>query len=195
MSAKFSSTINIYNIFLTFYVVESVQLLHYFIDNTIGTTGVLIAGKTTDAVAKISALFAAREVRKVYLSICVGNPGETTIVEPIGRSMKNRQVMTIYDGPPGKPAVTHVRTISFNGKFSTVLARIETGRTHQIRVHLKHRRTPILGDSTYGNSDWNKKYNRETRTWDIVERPLLHSYETEFVHPFTNELITIRGIS
>ena len=152
-----------------------------------GTSGVLIAGKNTEAVAKLSALFSERKIRKLYLSVCIGHPGETTIVEPIGRSLKNRQVMAIFDGPPGKPAVTHIRTLSFDGKISTVLARIETGRTHQIRVHLKHRRTPILGDETYGNIDWNRKFSREMKKEPISNRPLLHAYEVEFIHPFTGE--------
>ena len=68
--------------------------------------------------------------------------------------------MTVYDGPPGKSAVTHVKTLAFDGKLSAVLVRIETGRTHQIRVHLKERRTPIAGDEAYGNSDWNKKQRK-----------------------------------
>ena len=148
-----------------------------------GTSGVLLAAKTVEAVGKLSALFAKREVRKVYLAVCLGHPGETTVVEPIGRSTKNRQTMTVYEGPPGKPAVSHFRTLSFDGKLSAVLARIETGRTHQIRVHLQHRRTPILGDETYGNLDWNKKANLAHG----IDRPLLHAYETEFIHPFTGK--------
>jgi 23S rRNA pseudouridine1911/1915/1917 synthase len=156
-----------------------------------GTTGVLIAGKTKEAVAKMCTLFAQRKVRKVYLALCVGHPGETTIVEPIGRSKKNRQIMTIYDGPPGKSAVTHLRTVCFDGKISAVLARIETGRTHQIRVHLKYRQTPILGDDTYGSDEWNHKYRKilSKTSESVEERPLLHSYETEFVHPFTGKSI------
>ena len=93
-----------------------------------GTSGVLIAGKTLEAVARLSSLFAQRLVEKIYLSINVGHPGDATIVEPIGRSTKNRQQMTVYDGPPGKPASTHVRTIAFDGKISASLVRIETGR-------------------------------------------------------------------
>lgn len=93
-----------------------------------GTSGVLIAGKTMEAVARLSSLFAQRQVEKIYLSINVGHPGDATIVEPIGRSTKNRQQMTVYDGPPGKPASTHVRTIAFDGKISASLVRIETGR-------------------------------------------------------------------
>ena len=66
-----------------------------------GTSGVLLAGKHPDAVAKLSALFASRKITKVYLAICVGNPGEATISESIGRCLKNRQEMAIFDGPPG----------------------------------------------------------------------------------------------
>jgi 23S rRNA pseudouridine1911/1915/1917 synthase len=93
-----------------------------------GTSGVLIAAKHNEAVAKLSLLFAARKVKKIYLAICVGHPGDATIVEPIGRSLKNRQMMTVYDGPPGKLAISHVKTIAFDGKLSACLVRIETGR-------------------------------------------------------------------
>lgn len=57
-------------------------------------------------------------------------------------------------------------------------------RTHQIRVHLKERRTPIAGDEAYGTAEWNKKLARS----DDIHRPLLHAYETEFIHPFTGQL-------
>lgn len=93
-----------------------------------GTSGVLLAAKHSEAVSKLSALFAQREVEKTYLAICVGHPGEATIAEPIGRCTRNRQLMTVYDGPPGKLAVSHVRTIAFDGKLSACLVRIETGR-------------------------------------------------------------------
>jgi len=154
-----------------------------------GTTGVLLAGKHPQAVAKLMALFAKRKVRKVYLAVCIGHPGDATMIEPIGRSQKNRQLMTVYDGPPGKSAVTHVRTLAFDGKLSAALVRIETGRTHQIRVHLKERRTPIAGDEAYGNSEWNKKLARS----DQIQRPLLHAYETEITHPFTGKQIIFRA--
>lgn len=154
-----------------------------------GTSGVLLAGKHPEAVAKLMGLFAARKVSKIYLAVCVGHPGEATIVEPIGRSIKNRQLMTVYDGPPGKPAVTHVRTLAFDGKLSVALVRIETGRTHQIRVHLKERRTPIAGDEAYGNPEWNRKLARS----DAVFRPLLHAYETVIEHPFTGKQLVIRA--
>jgi len=156
-----------------------------------GTSGVLLAGKHPEAVAKLSALFAARQVTKMYLAVCVGHPGQATIVAPIGRSQKNRQLMTVYDGPPGKPAVSHVRTLAFDGKLSVALVRIETGRTHQIRVHLKERRTPIAGDEAYGNAEWNKRLGRGEAGG--IHRPLLHAYETQLVHPFTGQLLTLRA--
>jgi 23S rRNA pseudouridine1911/1915/1917 synthase len=153
-----------------------------------GTTGVLLAGKHPTAVEKLSKTFANRDITKIYLAVCVGHPGDSTIAEPIGRGHKNRQIMVVYDGPPGKPAVTHTRTICFDGKLSVVLVRIETGRTHQIRVHLKHRRTPIIGDETYGTMDWNKRYVKYG-----VSRPLLHAYETSFVHPLQKKEMCLRA--
>jgi 23S rRNA pseudouridine1911/1915/1917 synthase len=155
-----------------------------------GTSGVLIAGKNPEAVSKLSQLFAAREVRKVYLTVCVGNPGEATINRAIGRHQKNRQLMTAVDNDSnGKFALSHVRTIAFDGKLSAALVRIETGRTHQIRVHLKERRTPVVGDAAYGNADWNR---RLLKTGE-ADRPLLHAYETEFVHPFTGETVLLQA--
>ena len=155
-----------------------------------GTSGVLLAGKRSETVAMLSALFAARKVSKVYLAICVGHPGDATITGAIGRSQKNRQMMTVYPGPPlGKPAVSHVKTLAFDGKLSVALVRIETGRTHQIRVHLKDRRTPIAGDDLYGNSDWNKKLAKS----DGIRRPLLHAYEIQLEHPLTAKLLTLRA--
>lgn len=155
-----------------------------------GTSGVLIAGKHPEAVSRLSQLFAERRIRKVYMTICVGNPGEATICEPIGRNPKNRQLMTaVKDLDKGRYALSHVRTICFDGKLSAALVRIETGRTHQIRVHLKERRTPIVGDTAYGNADWNRKLSKTGE----VDRPLLHAYETEFTHPFTQEQVLLRA--
>ena len=82
-----------------------------------------------------------------------------------------------------------MRTSAFDGKLAVALIRIETGRTHQIRVHLKHRRTPVAGDVTYGSADWNRKLARADR----VDRPLLHAYQSTFTHPFTGADVTIQA--
>jgi 23S rRNA-/tRNA-specific pseudouridylate synthase len=93
-----------------------------------GTTGVLIAGKSAIAVEKMGKLFAERKLRKIYLAICIGYPGDTSIYKNIGRSPKNRQLMTVTDENHGKHAITHIRTLAFDGKLSVCLVRIETGR-------------------------------------------------------------------
>lgn len=156
-----------------------------------GTTGVLLAGKHPSAVDQLSQLFAQRRITKTYLAICVGFPGELTMTEAIGRGVKNRQIMCVYEGEgsAGKPAVSHCRTVCFDGKLSVVLVRIETGRTHQIRVHLKHRRTPLLGDDTYGSSAWNRRYAHT----HAVCRPLLHAYEAAFEHPFSGKQMVLQA--
>jgi 23S rRNA pseudouridine1911/1915/1917 synthase len=114
-----------------------------------GTSGVLLAGKTPAAVGALSALFSSRRVRKVYIAVCIGNPGDTTINKAIGRSLKNRQLMATVPEPRrkrhpnsiivsgrsrsggltmGRSAITHVKTLCFDGKLSVCLLRIETGR-------------------------------------------------------------------
>jgi len=139
----------------------------------------LLAAKHPEAVTKLSALFAKRDIRKVYLAVCVGHPGDTTIVEPIGRCRKNRQLMTVYDGPPGKPALTHVRTLAFDGKISAALLRIETGRTHQIRRHLAAVGHPLAGDRKHGDF----AFNRDVRARWGLKRLFLHAAFIEVPHP------------
>jgi hypothetical protein len=111
--------------------------------------------------------------------------------------------MVAMDGPPGKPAVSHVKTIAFDGKLSAALVRIETGRTHQIRVHMQARRTPVAGDDDYGNKESNKKLlkmlassaakNSGSNSSPTALRPLLHAYETEIIHPYTGERLLFQA--
>ncbi len=96
-----------------------------------GTTGVLLAGKTPLAVDRLSKLFASRQIQKFYIAICIGCPGNVSITKYIGRSAKNRQQMCIHDGPPGKIAISHIKTLVFDGKLSVCLIKIETGRLEQ----------------------------------------------------------------
>eukprot|EP00977_Amphora_coffeiformis_P027546 scaffold34620_cov160-Amphora_coffeaeformis.AAC.11 len=166
-----------------------------------GTTGVLVMAKTTQALAELSASFAARKVKKTYLAITVGNPGKRVVIDkPIGRHPIHRQRMRVVPNPhkhgflpgadeaapssqTGRRALSFVDTIAFDGSLSLVQVRIETGRTHQIRVHLSDRRTPIYGDDVYGLSDWNKKLKEKQK----IERPLLHAYRLEIDHPVTGQ--------
>jgi 23S rRNA pseudouridine1911/1915/1917 synthase len=173
-----------------------------------GTTGVLIVAKTTQALAALSHSFASRRVKKTYLTITVGNPGKRVKIDkPIGRHPINRQRMRVVPDPhkkdsrgssprdrmiedrtpsqAGRRALSYVDTIAFDGKLSLVQVRIETGRTHQIRVHLQDRHTPVYGDEVYGLSDWNKRLSKTHQ----IQRPLLHAYKLEIEHPVTNELM------
>jgi 23S rRNA pseudouridine1911/1915/1917 synthase len=175
-----------------------------------GTTGILVVAKTRSALAALSEAFAARKVKKTYAAITVGNPGNRVVIDkPIGRHPVHRQRMRVVPDPSaknsanrvvrgqmmadamaskppsvlGRRALSFVDTLAFDGKLSVVQVRIETGRTHQIRVHLQDRHTPIYGDDVYGLADWNKKLSKTHG----VHRPLLHAARLELDHPITGE--------
>mmetsp|Transcript_19167 Transcript_19167/g.21911 ORF Transcript_19167/g.21911 Transcript_19167/m.21911 type:complete len:477 (+) Transcript_19167:79-1509(+) len=176
-----------------------------------GTTGVLVVAKTRAALAALSQSFKDRKVEKTYLAITVGNPGRLiTINKPIGRHPKNRQCMRVVPDPhkrnsggfapkdrmqsmngkfvlpPGaRHAKSLVNTVAFDGKLSVVEVKIETGRKHQIRVHLQHRHTPVYGDDMYGIDVWNKRLYKVHQ----IQRPLLHAYSLKIRHPITDELM------
>jgi len=175
-----------------------------------GTTGILIVSKTAEALTKLSEAFASRKVKKTYLAVTVGNPGKRVRIDkPIGRHPIHRQRMRVVPDPhrknssgiapkdrlrfhsslpsspskAGRRALSFVDTLKFDEKLSLVQVRIETGRTHQIRVHLQDRHTPIYGDDVYGISDWNKRLRKAHG----IERPLLHAHRLEIGHPITGE--------
>ena len=145
------------------------------------TSGVLVAAKTNWMQQRMVELFASRQVYKEYLAICIGNPGTGEIETPIGRHPVHRKQMAVTTS--GKRAHTLYRTLSWNGKLSVVQVIITTGRTHQIRVHLKHRGTPVLGDPLYGNSQANKLAK--------VTYQLLHASTLRFKHPVTGHDLTL----
>jgi 23S rRNA pseudouridine1911/1915/1917 synthase len=177
-----------------------------------GTTGVLVVAKTSQTLATLSNFFAARQVKKTYMAITVGNPGKHVVIDkPIGRHPLHRQRMRVVPDPhqknssgmapkdrmvdnrsasqAGRRALSYVDTLAFDGKLSLVQVRIETGRTHQIRVHLQDRHTPIYGDDIYGLTDWNKKLSKKHR----IVRPLLHAYKLEINHPVTGEPMVFKA--
>lgn len=147
------------------------------------TSGVLIAAKTLLSQQKLSALFASRQVTKEYIAICCGCPTEGEINQPIGRHPIHRKEMAIV--PSGKPAISHITVLKKSNLFSFVKISIATGRTHQIRVHLKYAKAPILGDPVYGNISWNKQYS--------VSRQLLHAAYLRLIHPITGQLLEIHA--
>lgn len=147
------------------------------------TSGVLIAAKTSEAHAALVSLFSSRQIEKIYLAVTVGNPGDVRIDAPIKRHPVRRQEMIVMEN--GKEAISECRVLSTNGKLSLVEVRLITGRTHQIRVHLKSRGTPVLGDSVYGSPSSNTHYG--------TTRQLLHAYRVRFRHPFSETLLELEA--
>lgn len=142
------------------------------------TSGVLLAAKTLEAQQKLIDMFANRRIHKEYIAVCHGNPGTGSVDAPIGRHPVHRQMMTVLT-EGGRQAITNYRTLANHLATSLVLVEIPTGRTHQIRVHMKHRGTPVLGDSLYGIESLNSKHK--------LERQMLHAYRLNLSHPVTGE--------
>ncbi|MBN1914452.1 MAG: RluA family pseudouridine synthase [Parachlamydiales bacterium] len=147
------------------------------------TTGVLLAAKTPLAQQKLIDLFAQRALKKTYIALCYGTPQEGEYRAPIGRHPVLRQQMAIHE--KGKEAVTEIRVLVNASPFSLVKASPKTGRTHQIRLHLRALGAPILGDTLYGNNTINEKFS--------MRQQQLHAYSLEFIHPFSQKLLTIKA--
>lgn len=148
------------------------------------TSGVLLAAKTERAQQLLVEKFSAREIEKEYLAICLGNPGTRLIEGNIGRHPKKRKEMTILESG-GREARTRCTSLAHAEHLSFVQLFPETGRTHQLRVHLKSVGAPILGDNVYGSMGQNKKYG--------AKRQLLHAYRLAFTHPLTDEKIELKA--
>jgi 23S rRNA pseudouridine1911/1915/1917 synthase len=144
------------------------------------TSGCLVAAKNDLAHRALVEQFAEREIVKTYLALASGRfrwkSGE--IKEPIGRHRSNRQKMAVDER--GKPAHTSWRVVMELPSGTLVECTLHTGRTHQIRVHLKHLGHPILGDETYGK--------RGTFT-----RQMLHAWRLGFTHPRTGEMLNFQS--
>ncbi len=145
------------------------------------TSGLIIIAKNDKAHLELTNMFQNKEIKKTYLAIVKGklNKKKGRIATQIGRDRNDRKKMAVLDSlTQGKNAITNFRVIDQNEKFSLLKVDIETGRTHQIRVHMKYMGYPILGDAVYGRPDSEK-------------RQMLHAYKLEFLHPITKEKMEI----
>jgi 23S rRNA pseudouridine1911/1915/1917 synthase len=142
------------------------------------TSGLLMAAKTSLAQQRLVEMFAQKQIYKEYLAICVGNPGQKEIRKPMGRHPVHRKLMAVRE-EGGKEALTICKTVAYNARLSLVELVLATGRTHQIRVHLAHVGTPVLGDSLYGRETVNRQYQ--------AARQMLHARILRFSHPVTGE--------
>jgi len=147
------------------------------------TSGLLVVARNDAAYRDLVRAFSEREVEKVYLAVVHGSPktdrGE--IDAPIARHPSERQRMAVR--PRGKPARSSFRVLARAPGATLLAVRIHTGRTHQIRVHLKHAGLPIVGDPVYGGSAARGLPVRQRALLDAFGRPALHAWKLNFRHP------------
>lgn len=162
------------------------------------TSGLLVIAKNEIALNKLAKQFFDHTCKRSYIALVWGDLKNSTgtINANVGRSLKNRKVMDCFpDGEHGKRAITHYKVIENLGYVSVVECRLETGRTHQIRVHFKHIGHPLFNDSEYGGNKIVKgtnfsKYKQFVENcFQILPRQALHAKSLGFIHPRTNKEI------
>jgi 23S rRNA pseudouridine1911/1915/1917 synthase len=143
------------------------------------TSGLLVVAKTVEAQTDLVRQLAERTVQRTYLALVQGDPPASgTIDAPVGRDARARTRMAVTHR--GKPARTRYKVLERFGRAALVECRLETGRTHQIRVHFQHIRHPLVGDSVY---------RRGTRHGIEFPRQALHAAELSLVHPASKETV------
>jgi 23S rRNA pseudouridine1911/1915/1917 synthase len=189
------------------------------------TSGVMVAAKSEAAHTALTAMFAAHDIERAYLAVTRGAPRPLVgrIETHIGRSASDRKKMAVikdkhyredhwsndidaeaFSSPSGKLAITNYRALETFGRLDAtgtqpaaalVECRLETGRTHQIRVHMAHIGAPVLGDQTYGKHRWLKAegkgpaFERATATAKAFPRQALHAAILGFEHPITKKAL------
>jgi 23S rRNA pseudouridine1911/1915/1917 synthase len=150
------------------------------------TSGCLVVARNDRAHTALMRQFAGRRTGKVYLAVTDGTPPikKGTIQSHIARNPANRLQMTVVPPGRGRLAVTDYEVIHVTGGNALVRCVLHTGRTHQIRVHMKHLGTPLLGDDLYA------RVSRQSAT---VPRLMLHAWKLGFTHPRTNEPVNVQA--
>ena len=160
------------------------------------TSGLLVLAKNEKASLGLASQFAAHTVHRRYIALVWGDFEENTgtISAHIGRHQRFRKIMDAYpEGDHGKDAVTHYTVLERFGYVSLVECRLETGRTHQIRVHMKHIGHPLFNDETYGGDRIVKgtvftKYRQFVENcFELCPRHALHAKTLGFIHPLTKK--------
>ncbi len=166
------------------------------------TSGLLVVAKTEHAKIHLARQFFDKTSERLYHALVWGNvkDDEGTVTGNIGRSLNNRQVFTVFpEGDYGKPAVTHYRVLKRIGYVSLVECRLETGRTHQIRVHMKYINHTLFNDSNYGGDQILRgttfsKYRQFVQNcFKILPRQALHAKTLGFIHPTSGEKMSFNS--
>ncbi len=152
----------------------------------VGTSGLMVVAKSEPAYTALKRAFKARTVRKVYHTLVQGHPDpfEGTIDAPLGRHPSGEYKMAVIDG--GRHSITHYRMLEAFRAVTLLEVHLETGRTHQIRVHMQAIRHPCVGDPTYGGDPVLAARLGLARQW-------LHAVELGFTHPGSGEWVEYRS--
>ncbi|PWK26477.1 23S rRNA pseudouridine1911/1915/1917 synthase [Arcicella aurantiaca] len=162
------------------------------------TSGLLVIAKTEQAMTHLAKQFFDHSIERTYNALVWGEPkaDEGTIEGHIGRSLKDRKIMAIFpDGSQGKEAVTHYKVLKKIRYVSLVQCNLETGRTHQIRVHLKSIGNTLFNDETYGGNKvlrgtvFTKYEQFVANCFKLCPRQALHAKSLGFIHPKTGEFL------
>lgn len=162
------------------------------------TSGIMVVAKTEMAQMNLAKLFFDHTIERKYQALVWGDfkEDEGTITGNIGRNPKDRLVMTVFpDGDGGKHAVTHYKVIERFGYVTLIECELETGRTHQIRAHMRYIGHPLFNDSTYGGSEILKgttfaKYKQFIQNcFKLMPRQALHAKSLGFTHPTTGKTV------
>ena len=166
------------------------------------TSGILVIAKNDNSMLKLSKKFEERDLNRLYIALVWGDlkNESDTITGHIGRSLKNRKIMSVFpDGEYGKNAITNYRVVERFGYVTMVECKLETGRTHQIRAHFKHIGHPLFNDPEYGGDAILKgttftKYKQFIQNcFKICPRQALHAKSLEFKHPKTDKLVSFES--
>ena len=162
------------------------------------TSGVLVIAKDETILARLAKQFFDHSIERKYHALVWGNFDEEngTVTGHLARNPKNRLQMSVFpDGELGKHAVTHYRLLERFGYVSLIECQLETGRTHQIRAHMKHIGHPVFNDARYGGDGILKgttftKYKQFVKNcFEIIPRQALHARSLQFVHPRSGETL------
>lgn len=163
------------------------------------TSGLMIIAKNDYVHSLLKKLFENHKIQKVYIALTMGTlpEQEGTIKTFYGRNPKNKQKMSVR--PEGKVAITHYKVLKSFPGFDLTKVYLETGRTHQIRVHFSYIHHPIMGDKIYSSkkqmlnlAPFSVKNKINEVITSILTRQALHSYKLEFIHPITKKKISVK---
>lgn len=154
------------------------------------TSGLIVAAKHDKAHEGLAKQFAAHSIDRRYLALATGRPmpANGTVDAALGRSATNRKKMAVVAEDRGKHAITHYRTVEPLKGATLVECRLETGRTHQVRVHMMHIGHPLVGDPVYGRA---KKPLSDVLKARNFTRQALHAAHLGFIHPVTGNVIAL----